>query len=78
MLSGGLPFVLYIQALRGRPLLLVNDGQVQALFGLLAAFTVALALWLVARTDLDFLVALRLAAFNVTSVVTTTGYATSD
>lgn len=78
MLSGALPFVLYIQALRGRPLVLVNDGQVQALIGLLVMFTVALALWLAARTDLEFLVALRLAAFNVTSVVTTTGYATSD
>ncbi|HSR72406.1 MAG TPA: potassium transporter TrkG, partial [Kiloniellales bacterium] len=38
----------------------------------------ALALWLVIGTQETVADALRLAAFNVTSIITTTGYATAD
>ena len=44
----------------------------------LAAVIIVLAMWLAITNDLNFFDALRLVAFNVVSVVTTTGYATTD
>ncbi len=78
MLLGSLPFVLYIQALRGRPMLLVNDWQVRTFISLLVLFSLILAYWLMWRDNVPWSTALRLAAFNVTSIITTTGYAVTD
>src|SRR3546814_16634441 len=78
LLSGALPFVAYIQALRGKPLRLLNDPQIRFLVAFVAAVSVALALWLVATQQYAFGDALRLAAFNVVSIATTTGFATAD
>jgi trk system potassium uptake protein len=78
MIVGSLPFVLYIQATNGRLLPLVRDNQVRLFLSILAASTVAIALWLVFTDDLEAHLALRLAAFNVISVITTTGYISTD
>ncbi|WP_366554368.1 TrkH family potassium uptake protein [Aquibaculum sediminis] len=74
MLAGAMPFVLYVQALRGRPLALWRDPQVRWLLALLCALVLyaALRLWLEnGRAPGD---ALTAAAVNVVSVVTTTGF----
>jgi len=55
-----------------------RDEQVRGCVGLLAAFSLLLAIWLSATRDVSFLAALRMAAFNVTSIVTTTGFASTD
>jgi trk system potassium uptake protein TrkH len=78
MILGSLPFVLYIQATNGQLLPLLCDNQVRWFLAILAASTVAIALWLVFTDDLAPHLALRLAAFNVVSVVTTTGYVSTD
>jgi trk system potassium uptake protein len=78
MLAGGLPFVLYIQAISRRNALFVFDSQVCVLLVFLMAVTGVLSVWLSVSQGYDFLVALRLVAFNVVSVVTTTGFATTD
>jgi trk system potassium uptake protein TrkH len=78
MLAGGLPFVLYIQALRGRSWALWQDAQVRALTLFLAATSLGLSVWVAAHEGLPWPEALRLSAFNVTSIVTTTGYALTD
>jgi trk system potassium uptake protein TrkH len=77
MLAGGIPFVLYVRLLRGERDAL-RDSQVRTLLGFLAVVTVCLTAWLVATGRHGPLDALRHAAFNVVSVVTTTGYATTD
>lgn len=77
MLSGAIPYVLYVQLLQGRsdPL---RNSQVRTLFGflLLVVAMVAAGLWLTGKYGLAD--SLRHAAFNVVSIVTTTGYATTD
>ena len=77
MLSGAVPYVLYVQLLQGRsdPL---RNSQVRVLFGFLAVVVamVTAGLWYSGRYG--FADSLRYAAFNVVSVVTTTGYATTD
>jgi trk system potassium uptake protein len=77
MLSGALPFVLYVRASRG-DFALLRDQQVRAFAFAVVASTVILTLWLAVRQDVPLLDALRLAAFNATSVITTTGFASAD
>ncbi len=78
MVLGSLPFVLYVLAVRGRADRLLRDVQVRWFLGLLAAATLALALWVWAALDLAPAEGLRQALFTVVSLVTTTGYATVD
>lgn len=77
MLSGAVPFVLYLRLVQGQRDAL-RDSQVWFLVGLLAAVIVAVAALLTLAGKHSAADALRLAAFNVVSVVTTTGYATAD
>jgi trk system potassium uptake protein len=78
MIAGSLPFVLYLRVIQGQGRDLVRDSQVHwflVILGLAIAIT-ALLLWL--RAGFAPTTAFRLASFNVTSVMTGTGYATSD
>ncbi len=77
MLSGGIPFVLYVRFLAGERSALW-DHQVKTLLVFLALIISALALWLLLSGREGLESAFRLAAFNVVSIVTTTGYATAD
>lgn len=77
MLSGALPFVLYVRLIQGSPDALRNS-QVRSLLGFLVLVILLTALWLVYDGRYGTADALRHAAFNVVSVVTTTGYATAD
>ncbi len=77
MLLGSLPFVLYLQVIRGNPSLL-TDSQVR--FFLVVVVAGVLASWAYQMNGgaEDGLMALRHAAFNVVSIITGTGYATTD
>lgn len=77
MLCGALPFVLFIRALRDAPQVLWQDQQVRGLLGLLIVVILGLTLYRVVG-GVAFFDALTQVAFNVTSVVTTTGYASDD
>ncbi|MBM1173612.1 TrkH family potassium uptake protein [Microvirga arabica] len=77
MLSGAVPFVLYLRLVQGQRDAM-RDSQVRFLALLLAALILVVAAWLILVAGHSLADALRLAAFNVVSVVTTTGYATAD
>ncbi len=79
MAAGGVPFVLYVRLLRGGDAgPLWRDTQVRWYLGTLLAGSLAVAGWAHAAVGLPPGEALRAAAFNVVSVVTTTGYASAD
>ncbi|WDY59396.1 TrkH family potassium uptake protein [Pseudomonas sp. PSKL.D1] len=78
MIMGSLPFTLYVATLRGNRKALIRDQQVQGLLGMLVVTWLVLGTWYWATTDLHWLDALRHVALNVTSVVTTTGFALGD
>lgn len=78
MTAGGVPFVLYLQWLRGRRNALFADVQVRWYVVGLVLASVLLALWLVASGGADWLLAVRQATFTVVSVGTGTGYASVD
>lgn len=77
MIAGGLPFVLFLQSVRGNARLLTRDSQVRAFLATLAVAAAVIALWL--WTDgVPFGHALRLAIFNTTSVMTGSGFFSTD
>ncbi|UVE18999.1 TrkH family potassium uptake protein [Pseudomonas sp. LS44] len=78
MILGSLPFALYVSTLRGNRWALLRDQQVRGLLGLLLFTWLVMSTWYWLTTQLHWLDALRHVAFNVTSVVTTTGFALGD
>ncbi len=78
MTSGAIPFFLYIGAMRTGPATMFANRQVRGLLILLVLSILAIALWLRVKDGVPPLLALRLSAFNVTSIVTTTGFASTD
>ncbi|MCP5366241.1 MAG: TrkH family potassium uptake protein [Hyphomicrobiales bacterium] len=78
MVVGGLPFLLYLKAIQGDPRALLRDSQVQWFLGIVAAAVLTAAGFLWAENGYDPFQALRYGAFNIVSVITGTGYATSD
>jgi trk system potassium uptake protein TrkH len=78
MIIGSLPFVLYLQALRGRPMNLWNDSQVRWFLSIVTLGTTAVTVWLLQTGDESLLSTVRRSAFNVVSIITGTGYATDD
>ncbi len=78
MALSALPFVLYVKMLHGHGLALFHDRQVRSFIAFVGCVIVALWAWLAITRSVPALDALRLVAFNVVSVVTTTGFATTD
>jgi len=78
MLLGSLPFVLYLRALRGNPGSLWRDSQVHWFLTIVLLAVVAMALHLYMNNGFGLREAFRLASFNVVSIITGTGYATTD
>lgn len=78
MFIGGLPFsILILFAIRGRYDAL-RDPQIRVFAGYCLVFAVAVAVYLSRGSQRPFFEALTHSAFNFVSVITTTGYASSD
>lgn len=75
MLAGGLPFMWYLRVLRHRQF---ASEQVALMLKTLGAVIGLMTLWLWWTGPHGLAEALRMVSFNVISVVTTTGYATTD
>ncbi|MBL4692557.1 MAG: TrkH family potassium uptake protein [Magnetovibrio sp.] len=78
MIVGSMPFLLFMQVVRGKPMQLWRDEQVRGFIAILVfiVFVMTALLWF--ETGLPPLQAFRYAAFNVVSIMTGTGYATDD
>jgi trk system potassium uptake protein len=78
MLLGSVTFTLYVRLWHGQGYGVWQDSQVRRFLVIVGAVTLALVAWLVATQHMAPHVALRRAAFNVVSVITTTGFASDD
>jgi trk system potassium uptake protein TrkH len=79
MFLGGLPFLLFVVALKKRsPKVIFNDAQVKGFFILFLSASTIVALWLNLHNDYPLLDAFRVSMFNIVSVVTTTGFGLDD
>ena len=78
MILAALPFVRFVQILAGTAQPLFQDRQVRAFIGIITVFVLLVTSWQWGRggamTESDF----REALFNVTSIMTGTGYANAD
>ncbi len=78
MIMGALPFGVYLLMLRGRLNAFGNDAQVRFFLAAAATFILIVGTRIVSALDFDTFTGFRYAAFNVVSVMTGTGYATTD
>ncbi len=78
MIMGSIPFILYVQATRGQPEKLWENTQVQTFFAILAGCTLIAFLLNTPIEGETTQTRIVEALFNVTSVVTGTGYSSTD
>ena len=78
MIIGSLPFGIFLAALlRGQVSRLLTDSQIRFFMGTVALFTLVMMLYVYARFEVTPFTAFRLAFFNVVSILTGTGFATT-
>ncbi|MFO1120298.1 MAG: TrkH family potassium uptake protein [Rhodospirillales bacterium] len=78
MLSGSLPFLLYLRFVQGRPGMLLRDQQVRGYLRFLAIVIIAFTAWMIVVRQMSPLDALRLVSFQVISMATTTAFIATD
>lgn len=78
MVAGGMPFGVYLLMVRGNLKAPFQDPQVRSFILVLTALILVVTLFLWSNSEFTQTRSLRLAAFNVVSIVTGTGYATAD
>jgi trk system potassium uptake protein TrkH len=78
MLLAGINFSLHYQLLRGRPLIFWKDAECRFFFCIVAVLVLLVSIDTFGDVYDSIFDALRYSAFQVVSIVTTTGYATAD
>jgi trk system potassium uptake protein TrkH len=78
MILGSLPFVLYLRLLRGSLSPLWRDSQVRLLIAILATAIALTTYWVWRNEMMSLSDALRYSTFNVISVMTGSGFSTTD
>lgn len=78
MLSGAVPFVMYVYLVTGKQSLAMRNTQVRALLLVVMGITLAMSAARYFDGEADLLYVLTTSAFNVTSIITTTGFASAD
>ena len=78
MIIGSLPFVLYLQLVRGKASNLFLDSQVITFMFILLASVLLCSFYIGSYLEITVQDALRQAAFNITSILTGTGYVSAD
>lgn len=78
MIAGGLPFVMYLKAVRGNAHLFFQNTQVRAFLTIVGLSTCVLASYLIIQEHYPVGYAVIQSCFNVVSVITGTGYVNGD
>lgn len=78
MILSALPFVRYVQLINGQGTAVFKDPQVKTFFVLICALVLLSTLVLSLQLNLSFELVFRKALFNITSIITGTGYASTN
>ena len=78
MILASLPFVLYLKAIRGKPKDLIKDQQVHGFFKTLIISILVVVFYLILTSNFTFSDILRYSFFNVTSILTGTGFTSTN
>jgi trk system potassium uptake protein TrkH len=77
MWLAALPFIRFVQLARGNTRGIRGDSQIQAFLAIILLVSAVMVIWLVVNDRQPLPEAIRAALFNVTSVMTGTGYASA-
>lgn len=78
MVVGSIPFVLYLKLMHSGPKYVLCDQQVRGFLLVLISIIGPLSIYLYLNSDYDLSHSFRYVVFNVISVITGTGYASTD
>ncbi|MDA9612660.1 TrkH family potassium uptake protein [Paracoccaceae bacterium] len=78
MILSALPFVRYVQLINGQGTAVFKDPQVKTFIALICALVLLSTLVLSLQLNLSFELVFRKALFNITSIITGTGYASTN
>jgi trk system potassium uptake protein TrkH len=78
MFIGALPFVLLVHLVRGQPGPLLGESQVRLFLLVIASGTLLLTVWRLRTGGVGLEQAFREGAFNVVSIISTTGFTSHD
>lgn len=78
MILGSLPFIVFVMVMKGKLKRLLKDSQIRWFLYVLIFSTIIVTFWQITINDQNLITALRQSAFNVTSILTGTGYSTTD
>ena len=78
MIIGSLPFVLYLQFIHQQQKSFVIDDQIKLFFIILLSIVLVSAIWLHINHSQDIISSIRVSLFNITSILTGTGYTSNN
>ena len=78
MILGSLPFVVFIKFIHGQKNSLFRDDQIRLFFILLVSIVLISCFWVKHYLNIEWSNALRLTTFNITSILTGTGYTSTN
>ncbi|PHZ85950.1 potassium transporter TrkH [Paremcibacter congregatus] len=78
MIIGSMPFILYLKMVQGHSFVLWQDSQVRWFLSLLVLLIAIMTLWRWSDGNQNMIEVLRYTVFNVVSILTGTGFATTD
>ena len=78
MIIGSLPFVLYLQFLHRQKKFFFKDDQIKLFFLIILVIVLVSTVWLSINQNSNIFSSFRLALFNIISILTGTGYSSSN
>ena len=78
MIVGSLPFVVYLKFIHGNLKSIFEDEQIKVFFYILIFSVLVMVFWLENNINDNLLHSVRTSLFNITSILTGTGYTTSN
>ncbi len=78
MIIGSLPFVLYLQLMHRQKKSFFRDDQIRLFFIVVFVIVFFTTIWLKINLSNDFISSLRIALFNIVSILTGTGYSSDN
>ena len=79
IILGSLPFIVYLKFVKGNKKIFFEDVQIKGLIYILVISVLLMFLYLISKNnEFSFLENLRISTFNVVSILSGTGYVTSD
>ena len=79
IIMGSIPFIAYLKFVKGDKKIFLKDNQIKGLFYILVISVLLMFLYLIiSNKEYNFFENLRISTFNVVSILSGTGYVTSD